>query len=106
MKLQTTAAVISALAMASGAACVQAQERPPAARPAPPPARATGPALKPCQSTTVDAPTYLTLGKSQVIHLDFPAARMVVGGTGSSSVGRPTPVEAPPPPALAAGRAQ
>lgn len=50
--------------------------------------------LKPCESVKVDPPTYLTLGKSQVIHLDFPAARMMVGGTGSSAAGRPATVAA------------
>jgi pilus assembly protein CpaC len=95
VKLKTTAAVMSALAIASGAAC--AQEKPAAGRSKPPRAEApsAGAALKPCQSTKVDPPTYLTLGKSQVIRLDFPAARMVVGGTGSSSVGRPAPAPSP-----------
>jgi pilus assembly protein CpaC len=101
VKLKTTAAVMSALAIGSGAA--SAQQKQPAAVSAP--ARAAAPALKPCQSTTVDPPAYLTLGKSQVIRLDFPAARMVVGGAGASSAGRPAPVEAPPPP-NAAARAQ
>jgi pilus assembly protein CpaC len=45
--------------------------------------------LKPCTSVTVDPPTELTLGKSRVIRLDFPAARIVVGGQPSSRAGRP-----------------
>ena len=45
-------------------------------------------ALKPCASVLVDPPTYLTLGKSRVIRLDFPAARMLVGGQSSSRAGR------------------
>jgi len=70
----------------------------------PPPARsAPSPALKPCQSVTVDAPTYLTLGKSQVIRLDFPAARMMVGGSGNSPAGRA--VASGPAPAATAGAA-
>jgi pilus assembly protein CpaC len=54
------------------------------------PARATAaaPALKPCASVVVDPPTVLTLGKSRVIRLDFPAARLIVGGQGSSRAGR------------------
>jgi len=95
VKLKTTAAVMSALAIASGAACAQDK---PAARPAPArpaaPTAAPSAALKPCESTRVDPPTYLTLGKSQIIKLDFAAARMVVGGVGTSNVGRPAPVPA------------
>lgn len=45
-------------------------------------------ALRPCQAVTVDPPTYLTLGKSQVIRLESPAVRMLVGGMGASPVGR------------------
>src|SRR5687768_9063679 len=67
---------------------------PPSAAP-PPTARsrtqANGPAqaLKPCASVVVDPVTYLTLGKSRVIRLDFPAARVIVGGQGASRVGVP-----------------
>jgi pilus assembly protein CpaC len=102
VKLQTTAAVLSALAIASGAACAQEKK----ATPRSAPSRAAAPAAaKPCQSTRVDPPTYLTLGKSQVIRLDFPAARIVVGGTGASSAGRPVDTSAPAP-AAGAGRQQ
>lgn len=48
-----------------------------------------GSGIKPCQSVTVDPPTYLTLGKSRVIRLAIPAARMLVGGQASSHAGRP-----------------
>lgn len=45
--------------------------------------------LKPCVGEVrVDPPTYLALGKSRVIPLDFPAARMLVGGQSSSRAGR------------------
>lgn len=46
--------------------------------------------LKPCASVVVDQPTHVTLGKSTVVKLDVPAARMVVGGQSSSRAGRPT----------------
>lgn len=53
----------------------------------------TGPAaLKPCSSVTMDPVTYVTLGKSSVIQLDAPAARMVIGGQPSSRASRPVPV--------------
>ena len=48
--------------------------------------------LKPCVSVVVDPPTYLTLGKSRVISLDYPAARMLIGGQSSSRAGRPVAV--------------
>jgi len=60
------------------------QEKP-VINPAP---RATS-GLKPCAGEVrVDPPTYLALGKSRVIRLDFPAARMLVGGQSSSRAGR------------------
>ncbi|HWW07246.1 type II and III secretion system protein family protein [Collimonas sp.] len=69
--------------------------------------------LRPCGSVTVDPVTYVTLGKSSVIRLDVPAARMLVGGLPSSRAGRPAaasndktvppgPANAPPAPAQAA----
>ena len=68
--------------------------------------------LKPCESVTVDPPTYLTLGKSRVIRLATPVARMLVGGQSSSRAGQPVPVNdniagamaaaAPPSPAATA----
>jgi pilus assembly protein CpaC len=42
---------------------------------------------------TTDPTTYLTLGKSRVVRLSSPAARIVVGGQASSRAGRPVPVE-------------
>ena len=62
-----------------------------AVRPPPRPS----PGLKPCESVMVDPPTYLTLGKSRVIKLPFPAARMLLGGQSSSRAGQPTNVGAP-----------
>ncbi|MDP3618939.1 MAG: type II and III secretion system protein family protein [Ramlibacter sp.] len=44
---------------------------------------------RPCTSVTVDPPTYLTLGKSRVVRLNFPATRIVVGGSMGSRAGRP-----------------
>jgi pilus assembly protein CpaC len=45
--------------------------------------------LKPCiGEVRVDPPTYLALGKSRVMQLNFPAARMLVGGQSSSRAGR------------------
>lgn len=63
------------------------------------------PGLKPCESVTVDPPTYLALGKSRVIKLPFPAARLLLGGQSSSRAGQPTnpgtagavPAQAPAP---------
>lgn len=53
-------------------------------------------ALKPCNTVTVDPTTYLALGKSRVVRLDFPAARLVVGGTPSSRASRPVAVDGNP----------
>lgn len=83
----------------------------PAASPAPAPARrpartqasaerqaadaaATG-ALRPCTAVTVDPPTQLTLGKSQVVRLPFPVSRLIVGGQPGSRAGRPAGSAAP-----------
>jgi pilus assembly protein CpaC len=79
-----------ALAFLLAGAAMSAAAQQPAettARPAPA-QRTAAPVLKPCGSVQVDPPTYLTLGKSQVIRLDFPAARMMVGGAGTSPAGR------------------
>lgn len=48
--------------------------------------------LKPCTSVTVDAPTHVLLGKSTVVRLSAPAARMVVGGLSSGHAGKPVEV--------------
>lgn len=61
------------------------------------------PTLRPCASVTIDPPTYLTLGKSRVVRLEFPAARLVVGGAPSSRAGRPVQVEPSQPAAPARG---
>lgn len=50
------------------------------------------PPLKPCTSVTVDTPTQVLLGKSTVIKLSTPAARMVVGGLSSGRAGKPVEV--------------
>lgn len=47
------------------------------------------PTLRPCTSVAVDQPTNLSLGKSRVVRLDFPAARVIVGGHGGGRSGRP-----------------
>lgn len=65
------------------------------ARQVAPPAAPAAPALKPCSSVAVDPPTALTLGKSKVIRLNFPVARLIVGGQATSRAGRPTAVGAP-----------
>jgi len=49
---------------------------------------------RPCSSVTVDPPTSLTLGKSQVVRLPFPVSRLIVGGTPGSRAGRPVAAEA------------
>jgi pilus assembly protein CpaC len=46
------------------------------------------PVLRPCSSVVVDPPTVLTLGKSRVVRLDFPVARLIVGGQAASRAGR------------------
>jgi pilus assembly protein CpaC len=69
------------------------------------PARATpaAPVLRPCSSVVVDPPTVLTLGKSRVVRLDFPVARLIVGGQAASRAGRAVaPGAAAPPVAPAA----
>lgn len=49
------------------------------------PAASTPP--RPCSSVTVDPPTRLTLGKSQVVNLPFPVARLIIGGQASRARG-------------------
>ena len=60
-----------------------------ARRAAPDRRRAQTPALKPCTSVVVDPPTTLTLGKSRVVRLNFPVARLIVGGQAASRAGTP-----------------
>jgi pilus assembly protein CpaC len=85
MKAYYPAALLAAATMAASAF---AQTSGGAKAPAP---RATpvAPVVKPCTSVTVDPPTVLTLGKSRVIRLEYPAARVIVGGQGASRAGRP-----------------
>lgn len=47
------------------------------------------PSLQPCTSVTIDPPTEVVLGKSTVIRLTTPVARMIVGGLSSGRAGRP-----------------
>jgi pilus assembly protein CpaC len=71
------------------------QSAPPTQPPAKAAARApSAPALRPCQSVAMDETTFLTLGKSRVVTLPFPVARMVVGGQGGARVGQPAPAPA------------
>jgi pilus assembly protein CpaC len=70
---------------ASAVPGVRALPRPVAARPA----AALVPALQPCASVVVDPPSLVTLGKSSVIRLAVPVARMVVGGQPGSRTSAP-----------------
>ncbi|HSW15634.1 MAG TPA: type II and III secretion system protein family protein [Ramlibacter sp.] len=76
-----------------------------AARPAAPVAGANANrALMPCTSVTVDPPLSLALGKSQVVRLEYPVTRMVVGGQPTSRAGVPATVTTDKPaPGAAAG---
>lgn len=65
------------------------------------PAAKAAPTLRPCDSVVVDPATYLTLGKSKVIRLPFPAARLIVGGQAASRAGRPVAMGAATPAAAA-----
>jgi len=91
---QSVTALVAAIALGAPAfaqtpPAPTAPQRATGARPAP---TVPASALRPCTSVTVDPPTYLTLGKSRVIRLDYPAARIVVGGQPSSRAGRPVAV--------------
>ena len=57
-----------------------------------PPATPRAAPLKPCASVTVDPPTHVLLGKSTIVKLNAPAARVVVGGLSSSRAGKPVEV--------------
>jgi pilus assembly protein CpaC len=93
-----SAAVLGCCCLAAPMAMAQPVSQPQAAASAPRahaararPAQAF--AARPCTSVTTDPTTVLTLGKSRVVPLDFPAARIVVGGEGSSRAGTPVPIE-------------
>lgn len=86
--------VPGALGQPAGEAQPQPAKRAAAARGVPARAGAASAfASRPCTSVTNDPPTTLTLGKSRVVRLGFPAARIVVGGQPSSRAGTPVPIE-------------
>lgn len=91
----TTLAPSIELAQAQPAQAQPARPAAPARAPAPASAQASAAptsgsgALRPCTSVTVDRPTQLTLGKSQVVQLPFPVSRVIVGGAPGSRGGRP-----------------
>jgi pilus assembly protein CpaC len=73
-----------------GASCLAATNPPPASAPR------SSFVARPCESVVVDPTTRLALGKSQVIRLSMPVARIIVGGRTSSRAGRlPAANEAP-----------
>jgi pilus assembly protein CpaC len=84
MKAYYSAALLVATTVAVSAYAQTPAPGTPAARAASPAA----PTLKPCSSVVVDPPTLLTLGKSKVVRLDFPVARLIVGGQAASRAGR------------------
>jgi len=89
MKACCPAAILAATTLAVSA---YAQTTAPSA-----PARPTTPAapvLRPCSSVVVDPPMVLTLGKSRLVRMDFPVARLIVGGQAASRAGRPVAVGA------------
>jgi len=51
--------------------------------------QAASAALTPCSSITIAEPQRVTLGKSTLVPLPSPVVRMVVGGLGSGTAGRP-----------------
>ena len=86
--LAATTLAVSAYAQApapSAPATLSAPARPGARPPA-------APIVRPCSSVVVDPPTILTLGKSRVVRVDFPVARLIVGGQAASRAGRPQAV--------------
>ncbi|MDF2464808.1 MAG: Type secretion system secretin RcpA/CpaC [Ramlibacter sp.] len=95
MKNYSTAAVLAATTMAVSA---YAQTAATPERPAAP----STPSLRPCTSVVVDPPTHLTLGKSRVVRLEFPVARLIVGGQAASRAGRAVAATAPAPTGAAA----
>ena len=101
-----TLMLVAALSMAGLSISGLSLAQQPAPKPAPAPALAAAPppapaqsrapsaasALKPCASVVVDPASYVTLGKSSLIKLNAPAARMVIGGRASTRAGQPAPV--------------
>jgi pilus assembly protein CpaC len=90
MNIRFAAAFVAASTLAALASTATAQSQSRAGMQAAA-AQAQAQAIRPCTNVTVDPPTTLTLGKSRVIRLDFPAARIIVGGQSSSRAGRPQP---------------
>jgi len=89
MKAYYPSAVLAATTLALSA---YAQTTAPTARARP--ATPAAPVVRPCSSVVVDPPTILTLGKSRVVRVDFPVARLIVGGQAASRAGRPVAVGA------------
>lgn len=58
--------------------------------------------LKPCTSVMIDKAISVTLGKSSVVSLDAPVARMVIGGQPSTRVSRPAQINDQVAPTVAA----
>jgi pilus assembly protein CpaC len=98
----STAVLLAATTLATSA---NAQTAATTARPAAPAviasATPSASALRPCTSVVVDPPTSLTLGKSRVVRLDFPVARLIVGGQAASRAGRAVAANAPAAPGVA-----
>ena len=78
---RTNAMLLAALALSGQAIAADKPATAPATAASP---AASNAALKSCTSAKVDAPVYVVLGKSTVIPLDFPASRIVVGGSAAS----------------------
>ena len=88
-----TLMLVAVLSMAGQSFAQQPAPKPaPASAPAPSRAPSASAALKPCASVVVDPVSYVTLGKSSLIKLSAPAARMVIGGRPSTRAGQPEPV--------------
>jgi pilus assembly protein CpaC len=102
MNTCSTAVLLAATTLAVSAyAQTAATPARPAAPTVNPSAAPSAPVLKPCTSVVVDPPTSLTLGKSRVVRLDFPVARLIVGGMAASRAGRPVALNAPAAPGVA-----
>ncbi len=91
MKANYPAAVLAAMTLAIPGYAQTAPRAPARSAAVVPDATAprAAPVLKPCTSVVVDPPTTLVLGKSRVVRLGFPVARLIVGGQAASRAGRP-----------------
>lgn len=89
LALMACAATTAALAQSQAAPGASSAQRS-AARPAAQANVAPQAALQPCASVTVDPPSLVTLGKSSVIRLPVPVARMLVGGQSGNRTSAPT----------------